>query len=113
MYSEAGFSDMARRGFPHSDICASTPACGSAQLIAANHVLLRLLTPRHPPSALSSLTTSLSVSTACSPQSVAPDPAASGLPTVDRRPSTPCGVKAKVRFSRMSCLLLTQRISHV
>src|SRR5215471_16715335 len=25
----------------------------------------------------------------------------------------PCGVKAKVRFSRMSCLLSTQRISHV
>jgi hypothetical protein len=34
--------------------------CGSSWLIAANHVLLRLLTPRHPPSALSSLTTSLS-----------------------------------------------------
>src|SRR5215470_12173116 len=60
MDSAMGFSDMTRRGFPHSDICASTPACGSTQLIAANHVLHRLLTPRHPPSALSSLTTSLS-----------------------------------------------------
>jgi hypothetical protein len=50
---------MTRGGFPHSEICVSTPACGSTQLIAANHVLLRLLTPRHPPSALSSLTTSL------------------------------------------------------
>ena len=50
---------MTRRGFPHSEICVSTPACGSTQLIAANHVLHRLLTPRHPPSALSSLTTSL------------------------------------------------------
>ena len=59
MYSPAGFSGMTRRGFPHSDICASTPACGSTQLIAANHVLHRLLTPRHPPSALNSLTTSL------------------------------------------------------
>src|SRR5215813_13835584 len=58
MYSAKGFSGMTRRGFPHSDICVSTPACGSTQLIAANHVLLRLLTPRHPPSALSSLTTS-------------------------------------------------------
>src|SRR5215471_7587287 len=66
MDSEAGFSDMTRRGFPHSDICASTPACGSTQLIAANHVLRRLLTPRHPPSALSSLTTSLSVRLATS-----------------------------------------------
>jgi hypothetical protein len=61
MYSAKGFPGMTRRGFPHSDICASTPACGSAQLIAANHVLHRLLTPRHPPSALSSLTTSSSV----------------------------------------------------
>src|ERR1043165_2620082 len=60
MNSALGFSDMTRRGFPHSDICVSTPACGSTQLIAANHVLRRLLTPRHPPSALSSLTTSLS-----------------------------------------------------
>ena len=74
---------MTRRGFPHSEICVSTPACGSTQLIAANHVLLRLLTPRHPPSALNSLTTSLSVSF--------------------RRP---CGVKTKVRFSRC-----TQRVS--
>ena len=30
---------------------------GSPKLIAANHVLLRLLAPRHPPYALSSLTT--------------------------------------------------------
>ena len=48
---------MTRIGFPHSDICVSTPACGSSQLIAANHVLHRLLAPRHPPSALTSLTT--------------------------------------------------------
>jgi hypothetical protein len=32
------------------------PACGSPRLIAACHVLLRLLLPRHPPCALSSLT---------------------------------------------------------
>ena len=31
------------------------PACGSPGLIAACHVLLRLLAPRHPPYALSSL----------------------------------------------------------
>ena len=35
----------------------STPACGFSWLIAANHALHRLLTPRHPPCALSSLTT--------------------------------------------------------
>jgi hypothetical protein len=43
-------------GFPHSGICGSQPICGSPQLIAAYHALHRLLTPRHPPCALSSLT---------------------------------------------------------
>jgi hypothetical protein len=43
-------------GFPHSEIPGSKPACGSPRLIAACHVLLRLLLPRHPPCALSSLT---------------------------------------------------------
>ena len=45
------------RGFPHSEISGSKPACGSPKLIAACHVLHRLLLPRHPPCALSSLTT--------------------------------------------------------
>ena len=45
-----------RIGFPHSDIPGSKPACGSPRLIAACHVLHRLLLPRHPPCALSSLT---------------------------------------------------------
>src|SRR5258708_18699143 len=45
------------RGFPHSEISGSMPACGSPKLIAACHVLHRLLLPRHPPCALSSLTT--------------------------------------------------------
>ena len=43
-------------GFPHSEIFGSTPVCGSPKLIAACHVLHRLLAPRHPPYALSSLT---------------------------------------------------------
>jgi hypothetical protein len=43
-------------GFPHSGIPGSKPADGSPRLIAVNHALLRLLTPRHPPYALSSLT---------------------------------------------------------
>ena len=43
-------------GLLHSDICGSTPACGSPQLFAAYHVLLRLPMPRHPPCALISLT---------------------------------------------------------
>jgi hypothetical protein len=57
MYSAGQWRDMTPARFPHSEICGSTPACDSPQLFAANHVLHRLLTPRHPPCALSSLTT--------------------------------------------------------
>ena len=42
--------------FPHSEICGSRDICSSPQLIAAYHVFLRLLVPRHPPCALYSLT---------------------------------------------------------
>ena len=38
--------------FPHSEICGSMLICSSPQLIAACHVLLRLLMPRHSPYAL-------------------------------------------------------------
>ena len=48
-------SECCSEGFPHSEIPGSMPACGSPGLIAACHVLLRLLAPRHPPYALSSL----------------------------------------------------------
>jgi hypothetical protein len=43
-------------GFPHSDISGSTLARNSPKHFAACHVLRRLLAPRHPPRALSSLT---------------------------------------------------------
>ena len=43
-------------GFPHSDIPGSKTVCVSPRLIAAYHVLHRLLVPRHPPCTLSSLT---------------------------------------------------------
>ena len=43
-------------GFPHSEICGSSDICSFPQLIAAYHVFLRLLVPRHPPCALISLT---------------------------------------------------------
>ena len=43
-------------GFPHSEISGSMLMCSSPKLIAACHVLLRLLMPRHSPCALSSLT---------------------------------------------------------
>ena len=38
--------------FPHSEICGSRLICSSPQLIAACHVFLRLLMPRHSPCAL-------------------------------------------------------------
>ena len=40
-------------GFPHSDISGSRDICSSPKLIAAYHVFLRPLVPRHPPCALS------------------------------------------------------------
>ena len=43
-------------GFPHSDISGSKRVCRSPKLIAAYHVLHRLLMPRHPLCALSNLT---------------------------------------------------------
>ena len=43
-------------GLPHSEIHGSRDICSSPWLIAACHVLHRLLMPRHSPCALSSLT---------------------------------------------------------
>jgi hypothetical protein len=48
--------DITPGGFPHSDISGSTLARNSPKHFAACHVLRRLLAPRHPPHALSSLT---------------------------------------------------------
>ena len=42
-------------GFPHSEILGLTAVRTFPKLIAAYHVLLRLLPPRHPPDALKSL----------------------------------------------------------
>ena len=54
-------TEVCSAGFPHSDICGSMDICSSPQLFAAYHVFLRLLVPRHPPCALSSLTSLCSV----------------------------------------------------
>ena len=53
-------------GSPHSDICGSKVICTLPQLIAACHVLHRLLVPRHPPYALSHLTFGLFLSRSAS-----------------------------------------------
>src|ERR1700719_3886262 len=59
LWIQRAVSRVHQDGFPHSEIPGSKPACGSPGLIAACHVLLRLLAPRHPPYALSSLTIKL------------------------------------------------------
>jgi hypothetical protein len=51
-----GYLGITQGGLPHSEISGSKPVCGSPKLIAAYHVLHRLLAPRHSPYALSSLT---------------------------------------------------------
>ncbi len=48
--------EVCSSGFPHSDISGSMDICSSPKLFAAYHVFHRLLVPRHPPYALSSLT---------------------------------------------------------
>jgi hypothetical protein len=48
---------MKSSGFPHSDILGSKLTYSSPRHIGVRPVLLRLLAPRHPPCALSSLTT--------------------------------------------------------
>ena len=55
------FHDSSPWGFPHSEICGSKLICSSPQLIAACHVLHRLLMPRHSPCALISLNFSKTV----------------------------------------------------
>ncbi len=47
---------MTCTGLPHSEIPGSKVICTSPKLIAAYHVLHRLLVPRHSPYALCSLT---------------------------------------------------------
>ena len=49
-------------GLPHSGIHGSKPAYDSPWHFAVNRALLRLLAPRHPPYALSSLTYSIATS---------------------------------------------------
>ena len=46
-------------GFPHLEINGSLDICSSPSLIAAYHVFLRLLVPRHPPCALLCLISSM------------------------------------------------------
>ena len=49
-------TEVSSAGFPHSDISGSLDIGSSPKLFAAYHVFHRLLVPRHPPYALSSIT---------------------------------------------------------
>ena len=51
--------EVCSSGSPHSDISGSMGICPSPKLFAAYHVFHRLLVPRHPPCALSSITNML------------------------------------------------------
>ena len=55
-FIQCTLSEYCSDGFPHSEIRGSMLMCSSPQLIAACHVLHRLLMPRHSPCALISLT---------------------------------------------------------
>ena len=55
-----GYLSITLSEFPHSEICGLSDICSCPQLIAACHVLRRLLVPRHPPCALLHLTSCLS-----------------------------------------------------
>ena len=61
-FIQCTLSEYCSDGFPHSEICGSMLMCSSPQLIAACHVLHRLLMPRHSPCALISLTSSAWIS---------------------------------------------------
>ena len=50
------YLDITLSEFPHSEIFGSQFTCNSPKLIAAYHVLHRLLVPRHSPCTLNNLT---------------------------------------------------------
>ena len=56
LISKIRWQDVTLAGLPHSEIHESRLTCSSSWLIAADRVLLRFKTPRHPPYALINLT---------------------------------------------------------
>ena len=59
MYSVTDVSTLPETGFPIQKSPDQSLFSNSPKLIAAYHVFLRLLAPRHPPFALNSLTTKI------------------------------------------------------
>ena len=56
LWIQCTVTEVCSAGFPHSEIYGSMDMCSSPKLFAAYHVFHRLLVPRHPPCALSSIT---------------------------------------------------------
>ena len=92
---------MTPAGFPHSDIPGSKPVCGSPRLIAAYHVLHRLLVPRHPPCALSSLTGISKVHSLCITQRLVFD-CQRAIAAPARRAITPASAEADAKHDARS-----------
>ncbi len=98
MFQFPGFASLAgysiRSGLPHSEIAGSKLIRSSPTLIAAYHVLHRLLSPRHPPNALLTLDYShyRCSSFSLPVQSTCGRPAASAVTAV--RLAKPCGFNA-------------------
>src|SRR2546428_11724472 len=88
-------------GFPHSDIPGSKPVCGSPRLIAAYRVLHRLLVPRHPPCALSSLTGISKVHSLCITQRLVFD-CQRAIAAPARRAITPASAEADAKHDARS-----------
>ena len=84
-------------GFPHSDTPGSELACSSPRLFAACHVLHRRSVPRHPPCALSRLTSPLPRLNAAG--RVATPPASTQFPWA-RPPSPPTRTLGHLRAPR-------------
>jgi hypothetical protein len=105
-----------RIGFPHSEIPGSMPTCGSPRLIAACHVLHRLLLPRHPPCALSSLTIKFTQPTSTlrsiRARKIYGALLCSSLPTVIADREAPAESKALIKFTTTR-LVVTQCYSVV
>jgi hypothetical protein len=98
MNSGAGDTTQLVPGFPIRTPWDHSSVDSSPRPIAASHVLHRLLVPRHPPCALSNLTTKMLASTVqfstntqptTTRHSSTPKPGAVLQPAMDRRPEDP------------------------
>src|SRR5213075_773706 len=92
MYSARGTAALPAVGFPIRTSPDQSLVSGSPTLFAATHVLLRLLSPRHPSCALCSLVISLPY--APSPSSRRPGSSAASVVNRKPTPTTTCLLRA-------------------